>query len=72
MDQFSQFYTREGVPLTPWRPPVGRYARFSGASRINLPWDKNRLPACFIAGAEYWPQTGNLEIRTLDGEGGFS
>ncbi|QRN82157.1 hypothetical protein JR338_06825 [Chloroflexota bacterium] len=71
MDQFSQFYTREGVPLTRWRPPVGRFARFSGASRINLPWDKKRLPACFIAGAEYWPQTGNLEIRTLDGEGGF-
>ncbi len=68
MDQFSRFYTREGVPLKPWRPPVGRYARFSGANRINLPWDKNRLPACFIAGAEYWPQTGKFRVRAVDGE----
>ncbi|MBG0771659.1 MAG: hypothetical protein H0S82_08115, partial [Anaerolineaceae bacterium] len=68
MDQFSRFYTREGVPLRAWRPPVGHYARFSGANRINLPWDKNRLPACFIAGAEYWPQTGKFRVRAVDGE----
>jgi hypothetical protein len=68
MDRFSRFYTREGVPLMPWHPPVGRYARFSGANRINLPWDKNRLPACFIAGAEFWPQTGECRVKALDGE----
>ena len=68
MDRFSRFYTREGVPLMPWHPPVGRYDRFSGANRINLPWDKNRLPACFIAGVEFWPRTGECRVRTLDGE----
>ena len=67
MDRFSRFYTREGVQLKAWRPPVGRYARFFGANRINLPWDKNRLPACFVAGAEYWPQTGKFRVRTMDG-----
>ena len=69
MDQYSRFFTREGVPLVPWHPPVGHYARFLGANRINLPWDKNRLPACFIAGAEFWPQTGVLRVRTVDDEG---
>lgn len=71
LDRLSRFYTREGVPLVPWRPPVGHYARFSGANRINLPWDKKRLPACFIAGAEFWPQTGEHRIRTLDDEDVF-
>ena len=68
LDRFSRFFTREGVPLAPWHPPVGHFARFSGANRINLPWDKNRLPACFIAGAEFWPQTGELRVRTVEGE----
>jgi len=65
MDRFSRFYTTEGVPLATWRPPVGRFASFSGANRINLPWDKNRLPACFVSGAEFWPQTGLSQVRTM-------
>jgi hypothetical protein len=66
LDRHSRFYTAQGVPLKPWFPPVGRFARLSGSNRINLPWDKHRLPACFIAGAAYNPETGQLRIRTLE------
>ncbi len=65
LDRESQFYTRQGVPIRPWFPPVGRFARLSASSRTSLPWDRRRLPACFIAGAEYDLQTGQLRIRTL-------
>lgn len=68
LDSSSRFFTREGVLLAPWRSPVGRFARFSGTNRISLPWDRQRLPACFIAGAEYWPQTGKSRVRAVDGE----
>jgi hypothetical protein len=68
LDQYRRFYTAQGVPLKPWFPPVGRFARLSGSNRVNLPWDKHRLPACFIAGAMYRPETGELRIRTLEGE----
>jgi hypothetical protein len=65
LDRQSRFYSRRGVPIRPWFPPVGRYARLAATNRISLPWDRRRLPACFIAGAEYEPQTGRLRIRTL-------
>jgi hypothetical protein len=68
MDNYNRFFNRQGVLLPPWHPPVGRFARFSGTSRINHPWDRQRLPACFVAGAEYWPQTGKSRIRAVDGE----
>ena len=68
LDRQSRFFTRQGVQLPPWRPPVGRFARFSGTNRISQPWDRQRLPVCFIAGAEYWPQTGKSRIRAVDGE----
>jgi hypothetical protein len=68
MDSFSRFFNRQGALLPPWHPPVGRFARFSGTNRINHPWDRRRLPACFVAGAEFWPQTGKWRIRTVDGE----
>ncbi len=68
LDRHSRFYSAEGVPIKPWFPPVGRFARLSGSNRVNLPWDKHRLPACFIAGAEYSPETGQFRIRTLEGE----
>ncbi len=68
LDAHGRFYTLQGVPLKAWRPPVGRFARLSGSNRINLPWDKHRLPACFIAGAVYNVEKETLKISTLDGE----
>lgn len=62
LDQHSRFFTQEGVPLKPWFPPVGRFARLSGSNRINLPWDRHRLPACFIRRADYWPESGIVRI----------
>lgn len=64
MDGKGQFWTFQGTPLKAYFPPVGQFARYSGSSRIILPFDKARVPACFIEGASYYPLTGRLRIRT--------
>ncbi|MDY6874039.1 MAG: choice-of-anchor R domain-containing protein [Chloroflexota bacterium] len=68
LDRQSRFYTHRGVVMRPWPPPVGRYARLAATNEISLPWDRRRVPACFIAGAAYEVPTGRLRIRTM-GEG---
>ena len=62
MDREGRFYTKEGVPLKPWQPPVGRFARLTGSARINLPWDRYRLPACFVERATYWVESGRVRV----------
>jgi hypothetical protein len=64
MDARGHFWTFQGTPLKAYFPPVGQFARYSGSSRILLPFDKARMPACFIEGASYYPQSGRLKIRT--------
>ncbi|MDF1520698.1 MAG: hypothetical protein P1P73_09480 [Brevefilum sp.] len=64
MDGRGQFWTFQGTPLKAYFPPVGQFARHSGSSSILLPFDKVRIPACFIEGASYYPQSGRLRIRT--------
>ncbi|MDW7755303.1 MAG: hypothetical protein SCH68_09075 [Brevefilum sp.] len=64
MDGRGQFWTFQGTPLKAYFPPVGQFARYSGSSSILLPFDKVRIPACFIEGASYYPQSGRLRIRT--------
>lgn len=65
MDDRSRFYTRECVPLPSYLPPVGRFVRLAVTTSVRLPWDKNRMPACFIAGAEYFPQSGRVVIKSM-------
>jgi len=65
LDREGHFFTKQGVPLRPWRPPVGRFARLMGSNRINLPWDRYRLPTCFVERAAYWVDRG----RRKDWEG---
>ena len=62
LDREGRFYTKEGVPLRPWFPPVGRFTRLMGSARINLPWDRYRLPACFVERATYWVERGRVRI----------
>jgi hypothetical protein len=62
LDREGRFFTKEGVPLKPWQPPVGRFARLMGSARINLPWDRYRLPACFVERATYWVESGRVRI----------
>jgi hypothetical protein len=62
LDREGRFYTKEGVSLKPLCPPVGRFARLMGSARINLPWDRYRLPACFVARAEYGVDSGIIFV----------
>jgi hypothetical protein len=63
MDHQSRFFTQQYVPIPPYLPPVGRYVHLAATTRVRLPWDRNRLPACFIAYAEYFPRTGRVRVR---------
>ncbi len=59
----GKFYTNKGILLAAWRPPVGQYAIFSHTSRFTLPFDKNRVPTCFVANASYYPNHQRLLIN---------
>jgi hypothetical protein len=63
IDSKSRFFTKHQVQLPSYLPPVGRFARLAATTRVSLPWDRNRLPACFIAYVEYFPQTGTVSVR---------
>ena len=62
LDREGRFFTKEGIPLKPWQPPVGRFARLIESARINLPWDRYRLPACFVGRAEYGVKIRRVRI----------
>ncbi|MBG0785561.1 MAG: hypothetical protein H0S79_10710 [Anaerolineaceae bacterium] len=70
LDREGRFYTKEGDPLKPWQPPVGRFARLMGSARINLPWDRYRLPACFVGSVEYWVESGRVRVGRGEQGGG--
>ncbi len=63
IDSQSRFFTKACVPIAPYLPPVGRFARLAATTHVSLPWDRNRLPACFIAYAEYFPKTGRVVVK---------
>jgi len=65
MNQNSRFQTFQGALLKPHQPPVGQFVRFSGSNRITMPFDKARVPTCFIEGAEYNPATGRVRVKTV-------
>jgi len=62
IDSKSRFFTKHQVQLPSYLPPVGRYARLAATTRVSLPWDRNRIPACFIERAEYFPDTDKLIV----------
>jgi len=61
----SRFFTKEYAPLPSYLPPVGRWVRLAATTSIRLPWDKNKLPACFIAGAEYFHEDGRVMVKSI-------
>ncbi len=63
MDDQSRFYTQQYVPIPPYLPPVGRYVRLAATTRVRLPWDRNRVPACFVGTAVYFPRTGHVRVK---------
>jgi hypothetical protein len=63
MDDQSRFFTQQYVPIPPYLPPVGRYVRLAATTRVRLPWDRNRVPACFVGYAEYFPRTGRVRVE---------
>lgn len=64
LDRTGQLFTSQGVRVPPGPSVVGRFAQLSGINRITLPWDRHRLPACFIAGQKFFPGTDRFELRT--------
>jgi len=62
IDSKSRFFTKHQVQLPSYLPPVGRYARLAATTRVSLPWDRNRIPACFIESAAYFPTVDKLII----------
>lgn len=64
MDAMGHFFTHQGTALKAYFPPIGQFARYSGSSRMMHPFDKNRIPACFIESAAYWPKTQKVVINS--------
>lgn len=63
LDQRGQFLTFQGMLLKAYSPPVGQYASYSGSEHILMPFDKARVPVCFIERAVFYPDTGQVEIN---------
>ncbi len=63
LDRQGRFFTNEGTPVYPWKPPIGKWILFSGTSRINHPWDKHRIPASFVEKAKYNSLTRILTLN---------
>jgi len=63
MDDQSRFFTQQYIPIPPYLPPVGRYVRLAATTRVRLPWDRNRVPACFVGYATYFPRTGRVKVE---------
>ena len=57
MDHCGRYYSLEGKLLPPYFPPVGQYAYLGENNQLTLPFDKNRVPTCFIHRTEYYPET---------------
>lgn len=64
MNERGDFISYQGIPRKPYFPPVGEFARYSGSSQILLPFDKNRMPVCFIERASYFPIAGRVVINS--------
>ena len=64
MDGKGVFITYQGTPLKPYFPPIGQYVRYFGSSHILMPFDKSRVPVCFIERASYFPITGKVVINS--------
>jgi hypothetical protein len=65
IDSKSLLFTKHQVQLPSYFPPVGRFARLAATTRVSLPWDRNRIPACFIESAEYFPATDTLILKSV-------
>ena len=63
MNRLGQFINFEGALIKPYQPPVGHFVRFAGSNRITMPFDKARVPTCFIEGADFNPATGRVRVR---------
>jgi len=59
----GRFYSQQGKPLMPYQPPVGQFVYFSGSSRLLLPFDQNRVPACFVSQAKFNFRTGVASLK---------
>jgi hypothetical protein len=63
MDQKRRFITSRGRILSQYMPPIGQWAGFSGTNWVDAPWDKHRLPLCFIERVRLDCLTGKVVIN---------
>ena len=63
MDQQGRFFDHSAQPIKPYKPPVGEFAYFLGSSYFSQPFDKARVPACFVGHALFDFKTGKLSIN---------
>jgi hypothetical protein len=59
------FINLKNEPLKPYHPPVGQFSQLANTNRVSLPWDRARLPSCFIEAAEYNDITGKVRVKTI-------
>jgi len=59
----GKLYTDKGILLPAYRPPVGQYAILANTPTFTMPFDKNRVPTCFIANAVYYPKVNRLLVN---------
>lgn len=56
MDRFGRFFTAEQKLLPPYHPPIGQFAVLSGIDRLVMPFDRFRVPMCFVESFTYVPE----------------
>ena len=65
LDRYNRFNNSKGSLLQPGYPPVGETAILSGHGRIIQPFDRARVPACFIQHVAYFPATNRIKINSI-------
>ncbi len=64
MDRCGKIFTQESLPVAAYHPPVGQYVYLSGSNYLTLPFDRRRVPTCFVHSAEYNCITGQVELNS--------
>ena len=63
LDRHNRLFTAQGIPVIPSNLIVGHTAVLTGTNRITQPFDRERVPACFIQRLEYFPATRRVKIN---------
>ena len=65
MDRNGRFFTREGRQIDPHSPPVGQWVGLADMNHFTMPFDKARVPGCFIKHATYDLVSGRVKVNSI-------